>query len=362
VIDREDLQAAVAAGTVTEAQAASLIALAESRQNAREGLRDIDEPFELFRGFNEIFIVTGLGILSLGWGGFVIAFNLSEVPNAIGTRMAFFGLLGAVILAALSYYFIRRRRMVAPAIALSILFAANAFLATFAARLENVLGVSNSAEAALWPTIAALVAVAVHWVFFRVPFSLAMLAVGLFAACMIGASLTSGTTPEAWHDIFRLSGFGPFGWTTLVLGALTFAAALRFDLSDPYRVTRRSSNGFWLHLVAAPMLVNTVAVTLLSQNSGIGQAVLAGFLFCVALIAVIIDRRSFLIAGAGYIVFLIQSITGNPQSLALIVLGLGVVLLTLGAYWDRIRAAILAPLSGVLPLDKLPPANLKVRT
>jgi hypothetical protein len=48
---------------------------------------------------------------------------------------------------------------------------------------------------------------------------------------------------------------------------LTFAAAMYFDLKDPQRVTRYSACGFWLHIAAAPALVNTVAVTLLNQGN-----------------------------------------------------------------------------------------------
>ena len=67
MISREDLRAAVGSGLLSEAQAASLAALADSRRGAREDLSPGDEPFELFRGFNEIFIVDGLLILASGW-------------------------------------------------------------------------------------------------------------------------------------------------------------------------------------------------------------------------------------------------------------------------------------------------------
>jgi len=69
MIERDDLRAAVGAGIVTEAQAAALAALSDSRRGARENLTPGDEPFELFKGFNEIFIVIGLLILTVGWAG-----------------------------------------------------------------------------------------------------------------------------------------------------------------------------------------------------------------------------------------------------------------------------------------------------
>ena len=65
MIERDDLRAAVAAGTITEAQAARLIALSEERQGVRAVMRPSDEPFELFRGLNEIFIVVGLSLIHI---------------------------------------------------------------------------------------------------------------------------------------------------------------------------------------------------------------------------------------------------------------------------------------------------------
>ncbi|MEL7320332.1 MAG: hypothetical protein AAFN04_17040, partial [Pseudomonadota bacterium] len=71
MIDTDDIRAAVGSGLLTERQAASLTALAQSRRGAREGLAPGDEPFELFRGFNEVFIMVGLVILGAGWIGVV---------------------------------------------------------------------------------------------------------------------------------------------------------------------------------------------------------------------------------------------------------------------------------------------------
>jgi hypothetical protein len=68
-ISRDDLRAAVASGTLSEAQAASLVVLAEERAGVRAHLSGLDEPFELFKGFNEIFIVVGLVILYMGFAG-----------------------------------------------------------------------------------------------------------------------------------------------------------------------------------------------------------------------------------------------------------------------------------------------------
>ena len=116
MIEKDDLRAAVGAGMLTEAQAASLTALADSRRGARETMAPGDEPFELFKGFNEIFIVVGLIILTIGWVGVVSVWAaLSEL--GLRTVLMGAGLFGGGVLCLMSEYFIRRRRMVAPAIA-----------------------------------------------------------------------------------------------------------------------------------------------------------------------------------------------------------------------------------------------------
>ena len=151
----------------------------------------------------------------------------------------------------------------------------------------------------------------------------------------------------------RLSAQGPFAWITLAVGLGVFAVAMAFDLSDPHRVTRRSAQGFWLHVVAAPALVNTIALSLMESGQ---DALLVVVLLFFALVAIVIDRRSFLITAIGYIVALASTVF-DGESAGLFVLGLGLFLVALGAFWARIRAALLSLLSGVLPLHRLPPSH-----
>ncbi|TNC74314.1 hypothetical protein [Rubellimicrobium roseum] len=359
----DDLRAAVATGVLSEAQAARLTALAQSRRGAREGLAPGDEPFELFKGFNEIFIVTGLIILTVGWLSAVSVWiagtiDPSDDPLRLVAQVA---LAGAVVVWGLSEYFVRRRRMVAPAIALSVLWAGNAALGFLGGQAGEALLMGTVAsqtgfavfpyEALTLPLALSTAAIALYWLRFRVPFAMAMIALGLFATALVFAAARAGT-PSTPADLFLLSGSGPFAWITLLLGLGVFATAMAFDMSDPHRVTRRAANGFWLHVVAAPALVNTVALTLLAQATPQANGLLALFLVVIALVAVVIDRRSFLIAGVGYCVALAGTVFGGTGS-ALTVLGLGVLLLLLDAFWERIRARLLRALP--LPLHRLPP-------
>ena len=352
-IGSDDLSAAVAAGIVTEAQAASLAALSRSRAGAREAIRAGDEPFELFKGFNEIFIVVGLVILATGWTA-VTGLLVVDSGNLLGSVRTT-GVVSAAIVWLLAEYFTRRRRMVAPSITLTIFWAASAFSAFFAGLGQVFMVAQQDYSSTVLPLALTTVAVLVYWVRFKVPFALALVALGAFATALVSAATRSGN-PVSASDIFLLSGDGPFALITLAIGAIVFAVAMAFDMSDPHRVTRRSSNGFWLHLVAAPALVNTVALSLLEQDTFAANMVLLAILALFALVAIVIDRRSFLIAAVGYCVTLGVTLLG-PDGAPLSVLALGVFLVALGAFWERFRARVLATLAPILPLDRLPPST-----
>ncbi len=352
MIKPDDLRAAVSAGVLSEAQAASLASLADSRRGAREALAPGDEPFELFKGFNEIFIVIGLLILATGWIGVNAVAMATEIVNYRIQAMSMTA-IGAAALWGLSEYFIRRRRMIAPAIALSVLFAGNAAVGFTAKNSQVFMIVQEDYSSLPLPFILTTLALFVYWWRFRVPFALAMIAIGLFVVTILVAANSAGT-PDSFQDLFLLSAGGPFAWITLVLGFGVFVVAMLFDMSDPHRVTRRSANGFWLHVVAAPALINTIALSFLERDGAGSNLMLLLVLALVAIVAMVIDRRSFLITAIGYFVALATTMF-DGDGLAGSILILGFVLVFLGAFWERIRAILLGFLP-FLPLSKLPPS------
>ncbi|WP_299964679.1 hypothetical protein [uncultured Roseobacter sp.] len=354
MIDRDDLRASVGAGIVTEAQAASLMSLAQSRKGARENLAPGDEPFELFKGFNEIFIVVGLGILAMGWVG-IVAFWIAGDPLNTDTLLVSSSLIGAAALWGLSEYFIRKRRMVAPAIALTVMFAANAVYGAAGAFAEVFMVAQGDNSSLPLPFALATLALLIYWLRFRVPFALAVIALASFGIAILIAGNSSGS-PQSTQELFLLSAGGPFAWITLALGLVVFAVAMAFDMSDPHRVTRRAANGFWLHVVAAPALVNTLALSLLERGETWANGVLIAVLTLIALIAIVIDRRSFLIAAIGYTVILSATLFEGDGAVYT-VFALGAALLLLGARWEPIRARLLALLPGFIPRHRLPPSH-----
>ena len=354
MIDRDDLRAAVGAGMMSEAQAASLAALAESRKQGRTGLAPGDEPFELFRGFNEVFIVVGLIILAFGWVG-IVGGRVEEQVGNYRSLLLITGLAGAAVLWLLSEYFIHRRRMIGPAIVLSLYFAINAGTTLISYFAQPFMVAQEDFGSLPMPLALSILAVALFWWRFKVPVAIAMMAVAAFALSMVIAANARGT-PESIDQLFLLSAGGPFALITLILGFVFFAIAMAFDMSDPHRVTRRSAQGFWMHVVAAPALINTIALTLIEADSALANLALVAVLTVFALVAIVIDRRSFLIAAIGYSVALAGTVfEGESASTMVVVLGVG--LLLLGAFWERIRAVLLARLPAFVPLDRLPPSH-----
>ncbi len=355
-ITRDDIRAAVGAGKISEAQATAIIALSDARRGARENLGGLDEPFELFKGFNEIFIVVGLTILYAGWTGLTGISTYLASSSMVSLLLC--GLAGMAALVGLALYFTRRRRMVAPSIALAIIFAFSAVQAGWAVSYWMVpdSGISkitgyNDVRTVIMLALATL-ALIVYWLAFRVPFAMLLIALGFYATCF-GLTALNGPELESVRDVFLLSANSAFSWITLALGLLGLALALRFDVSDPHRVTRRASQAFWLHVISAPAIVNTVAFTLFQQGGAGAYLILSGFLVLMAVFAIVIDRRSFLISGIGYVVAL-TALVAEGQTWAFILL-LGVFLVALGAFWESIRGGIMAVMPGFPGKDRLPP-------
>ena len=350
-LSRDDLRAAVGAGMISEAQAASLVALSDARRGAREHMTGLDEPFELFKGFNEVFIVVGLSILFMGWLG-LTGLSLFEI-SGIGyiATMVYAALAGGAVI-LLARYFTLTRRMVAPSIALAIFFGVSS--AQFGMGLSWMM----RGELPLTLTLAAgtsTVLLCVYYGFFRVPFTMALIALGVFATCF-GIIALGGTLPEDPRDLFLLSAEGPFAVLTMVLGLFGLFVALRFDMRDPHRITRRSASGFWLHVIAAPAIVNTVALTLFDAGTIAAQFALLIFVIFMALFAITIDRRSFLVSGVGYIVALAFTVMEGAAFLSILMFGL--VLVVLGAQWEVIRRAIMNMLPNFPGKTRLPPWDM----
>jgi hypothetical protein len=137
----------------------------------------------------------------------------------------------------------------------------------------------------------------------------------------------------------------------LLLGIGMFLFAMWWDGSDRARLTRRSDVAFWLHLLAAPMIVHPV-FTLLGLNDGtatLGEGFIVILLYvAIAITALAIDRRALLVSALAYVLYalseLFKQFGAVELNIALTALVIGSALLLLSAFWHQARGAIVRPL------------------
>ena len=130
-------------------------------------------------------------------------------------------------------------------------------------------------------------------------------------------------------------------------GLAVFALAMRFDLSDPERQTRRTDIAFWLHMLAAPLIVHPLVSGLFddgAMDTASALGILAIFVV-LALVALVVDRRAILVSGLSYAGFAFGSLVVNAGVsdgvVPLTMLVLGALVLLLSAGWHALRRALL---------------------
>jgi hypothetical protein len=345
----DDIRSAVATGILTEAQAASVLALAAARAGRRDALSEDEEPFEFFRGFAEIFVSVGLFLLISG----ILA--LTSVYGGFLTPA-----LAAFLCWTFARYFTLKRRMTLPSIVLVTGFALGAALSIGLIMGHLLPGwQSDRVKLALY-FVLVFASLGLWYRSFRVPFTMFLAG---FAAMGLIFVLTDSVVPlqagiGSWSSIFDLREGSGLALGTLIFGLVALAAGLAFDMRDPYRLSRWSACGFWLHILAAPALVNTVALTAYNSGDVKGKVLLALTLAIVALLALIIDRRSFLTAGVVYLGILVAWVLrsgGDAAPMALVLLVLGIILTGMGTFWAQMRGAVMRALPEFPGKARLPP-------
>ena len=363
------LDAAAAAGLLQPAQVgprAEFLAREESApQAAVSATISGEEDLRFVRNFHDVFLATGIVLLAIGLSIAVItSAGGFEAPMLITTAVLFGGC--AFIMEALGEVFSKQRRLFLPSIAICVSFVAFCVYAAmsaygfFAGQRIDIFneGLSEAAAiargAAPVAAAAAVAACAFFYLRFRLPFSMGLLGLG---ATFFVVALIFWLSPSFLHEISSAL------W---LLGGLgMFAAGVWFDARDPARATRISDNGFWLHLGAAPLILNGVLTLVgggmvgIIQRSEAGSAVVAAIvtLFVVAVLgltSLLINRRALIVsallstgAAVGALMNAVGLDAGVLAASTLVVLGGGV--LILGAGWHTARRALLkhAPQTGV---------------
>ena len=340
------LNAAAAEGIITPAQAEKLLPFLLDRSAAAEQnvavpasaadealLAEESEQPRFVRGFHDILITIGVLIVMAGAAG--LGGPFASLP----------------LIVVLSEVLIRRQRLALPAVAITI------SLVYWTASLSVILqGEYLEGQPGLLGALAMLAPVPLvvglfYWRY-RVPFALALALVSLAGCVVLGVLALFGrsfgtnavfeTHPNFVSAVFLLVAFA------------LFALAMRYDISDPLRLTRRSDIAFWLHLVTAPALLYAMlSLVLLRQftqpvfDMATGYAVIVILIVAIfMLLGLIIDRRAFVTSGLislGLAIFAVINRSGFQGAAYgfVTVLAVGVVVLAIGIFWVRLRRIVM---------------------
>ncbi len=336
-----DIDGAVTAGALSPSAAAAF----RDHVAAGRSTPAVDEEhFRLLTGFNDIFVAIALVLLLAALG---------QIGGSIAT-----GLGGALIAGAswpLAEYFTARRRMALPSIVLLLAFVGGVAGAVGGFVAEPLQDSSDQTKAIIGAG-AALVATGaawLHWRRFKVPITVAA---GALAAVGVAAGLLLAAVP----------GIGDAIYPVLLIGGLgVFALAMRWDMSDPLRQTRRSDVAFWLHLAAAPLIAHSTFQMLGVFDGDIGggrAAVVLALYVLFAGIALAVDRRALLVSSLVYVLYAMYSLIRDAGAVelgaAITGLVIGSALLTLSAFWHPMRRRVVGALGGVA--RRLPPVERAV--
>lgn len=340
MIEEHDLDAAVTAGVLDNATRSKLIDFVRARRRGEVGADE--EQFRLLTGFNDIFVTIASGLVLVA---IAVLAGANPAVAAIGVAVASW---------LLAEYFTRRKRMALPSIVLLLTFVGGAFFAALAVTTGAVsveFGGQHAVPSGL--AVAAVVAAGAawaHWRRFHVPITVAAGTAAVTVLVVAASQLLGGGRDSALV-------------ATAVCGTAVFALAMWYDSRDRERVTRRTDVAFWLHLLAAPLIIHAVfSLTGLMTPGASAAAALTVILVYLALtlLALAIDRRALLVSALAYVIYAVQSLIGaggvaNNQGAGLTALVLGSFLVLLSAGWRPIRAKVL----GTLPVsltDRLPAA------
>ncbi len=332
---RDILKSAAREGLLRDEQVSPLAAFMEARNvssiaDVADDVANPDEDSEVprfIRGYHDVLITIGILITLIG---------------LIGLTNALVSLAAIIVLAEI---FVRVQRLALPAFALTIGFAINIGFLLFAllddgkwlqAYGEQQMTVVAACEFAL---------LSLYYWRYRVPLAFSsLIAAGVGA--VVGLVLMFIVQD---NELFVTALYG-------ISGLILSIVAIRYDLTDPARKSRRSDIAFWLHLIAVPAMLKTAFDVLAPTDGTVNAALMVAVVLAMMLLGMLLDRRAFVTAGLIYLGYAISTLLtlhtggwfnalGNSQILWLLLV-LGLVVLVVGFAWRHLRRVIIAALPG----------------
>lgn len=304
-----------------------------------------EDNLRFLRSFGDVFIGVGLVLLALG---------VSAVVAILGGGPIF--LVAAAGAYGLAEYFGRYKRAHFPT-----LITALAFLLFIQTGLSSLAALSGILAALITVT-----AMAIFYIRIRLPFCIALIAIALLYLLF---ALLGQVAP----DLLR----NQFGWVLVFSGLTIFTAALLYDRQDSHRRTRFADNAFWLHLLAAPLIIHGLVGYAVMEKAELLFDVLPVLSFTqadatiilvatgvITVIGLAINRRALIVSSLGYaglaIAFLVKQTDANVSStLAITLVVLGAAIVLLGVAWHPVRNQLIR----VLPQWRVfPPPYVPLET
>lgn len=324
----EQITKALDAGIITQNQADDMRAKAGGGASSESAVIGNEDDMRFLRSFSDVFISIGVGLFALG---------LSVIAKIFGGGISFIG--AAVVMGFMAEYFGRKRRAHAPT-----LITALAFLLFTQRGMAGLIGDVSGITTAL----VTLGAMLLYYWRIRLPFCIALIAIAiLYLVFAVINSIAPGLVDGQWGLGLFLSGLG------------VFAAAILYDMRDLHRTTRFADNAFWLHFLAAPMIIHGLALQTVALKKDmlfnfipmvkLGQSDAAIMMVIVAVITVIglaINRRALIVSSLGYAAFALGYLFDGAglnfgTVIAMTFLLLGAAIIFLGAGWHAARAWLL---------------------
>ena len=307
------------------------------------GVRD-EEPVRLVGGFDDLFIALATLLIFIGVLGY-----------SPGSTASFFVVAGASI--GLSEYFAKRVRLRLTSLLLAIatvVAAAQGLMALWGTRhdglfygltwtwLDDFKSLSLADLVSILSAMLAGSAIAVaYWFRYQVPVAVAL------ACAFLLYALQSAQVHVLELDLFRVS--------LLTYGLFIFAFAIYWDRRDPNRTKLASDVAFWLHLLAAPLVVNPIYTWAMGADlfqvaesgapSDLALISVLVIYLALGLVALLVNRRVFVVAGLVYViialVLLLKSDVRVEQTVALVLTAMGLVFLVVAVLWGALHQALM---------------------
>ena len=316
----EDLNYAVKKGVFTDNSVTEFRSLLAKETHT--ALVD-EENFRLIGGFNDIFVVIACALL---------LFSSAWVIRPVNESLAM--LVFALLSWGLAEFFVRKRKMALPAIALLLFYMGGVFWCVFS--ISSSIPSFSVQATSLFAAAVTSVSAYLHWRRFRVPITVA---VGVGVLFVFFLSLVLVVFPAAQQGLMLV---------LFLCGIAAFIVAMCWDASDTQRITRRSDVAFWLHLLSAPLIIHPIFSNLgiLNGNESLLSMLAVVFLYLLMTsISIAVDRRAFMVSSLIYVLYavsaIIESYGGIGYSFALTGVLIGGGLLLLSAKWHFMRAQLL---------------------